>query len=170
MFHSIFTEERLERLTKQINSLSFESPENYGFVVNSEDTNGGSLEDGSINVQNGAVEALQSSDSISGAVTDDISQIEHQNLSDKIYSKKEDKGNVVPVGPEMEELASCEESVIDTSICDNITHNQSVDRHLHSVVLSPLRYQQFESSESSSRYIILTSSLLACIVPTFLPD
>lgn len=151
---SIFTEERLERLTKQISNLDFDSPVGYDLVETLEEkANSLPPVDGSLNTQNGAIEASQSStsDSVSGSMTGDISQLELQNLDRESYSKKEPNGNVGPLDPEIEKLASWEEPVVNSSVNDNFTTKQSSDRRLPNAVLPLLRCQQCESPESSSR-------------------
>lgn len=139
---SIFTEERLERLTKQINSLDFDSPVGCDIVETFEEkADSLPLVDGELNKQNGAVEASQSSE------RGDISQSELQN-SDQ--SKKEQNGNIVSLDPE---IASWVEPVVDSSVGDNSTTKPSPDRRLPNSVLPLLRFQHCESSDSSPRYI-----------------
>ncbi|KAL8464123.1 hypothetical protein ACS0TY_033883 [Phlomoides rotata] len=160
VLNSIFTEERLERLTKQINSLDFDSPVGCGMVETFEDkADNLPLVDGELNKQNGAVEASQSSvsDSISGSMTveasqssvSDISQPELQNSDQGSYSKKEPNGNIVSLDPEIDKLASWEEPVVDSPVGDNSTTKPSPDRRLPNAVLPLLRFQHCESSDSS---------------------
>ncbi|KAL0426801.1 UNVERIFIED_CONTAM: hypothetical protein Slati_2854900 [Sesamum latifolium] len=152
---NIFTEERLERLTKQISCLDLESPIGYDMVEMVEEKAGClSQEDGAGNTQNGIVEASQSStsDSTSGRVTDEMSQIEHKNLNGNGYSKKEPNDSDVSLDPETPRLTSCGEPPVDNSVNDILTDKQSADRRLPSAVLPLLRYQQCESSESSSSF------------------
>ncbi|KAK4432825.1 DENN domain-containing protein 5B [Sesamum alatum] len=155
VLNSIFTEERLERLTKQISYLDLESPIGYD-MVEMLDEKAGFLpqEDGAGNTQNGIVEASQSSrsGSISGGVTDDMSHIEHKNLNGDGYSKKEPNDSDVSLDPETPRLTSCGEPAVDNSVDDIFTDKQSADRRLPSAVLPLLRYQQCESSESSSSF------------------
>ncbi|KAL0333710.1 UNVERIFIED_CONTAM: DENN domain-containing protein 5B [Sesamum angustifolium] len=152
---SIFTEERLERLTKQISYLDLESPIGYDMVEMVDEKAGClSQEDGARNMRNGIVEAYQSSPSgsISGGVTDDMSHIEHKNLNGDGYSKKEPNDSDVSLDPETPRLTSCGEPPVDNSVNDIFTDKQSADRRLPSAVLPLLRYQQCESSESSSSF------------------
>ncbi|KAK6139655.1 hypothetical protein DH2020_026600 [Rehmannia glutinosa] len=154
VLNSIFMEERLERLTKQISNLNFESPVGYDMLETLEDEAGSFRPvDGAVNMQNGTVEVSQSStsDSISGSITDDMSQFEHQNLN-RDNSSKEPNGNVVPPDPQIKRLVSWEEPVVDDSVSDDFTKKQSSERRLPNAVLPFLRYQQCDSSESSSSF------------------
>ncbi|KAK6147642.1 hypothetical protein DH2020_018554 [Rehmannia glutinosa] len=154
VLNSIFMEERLERLTKQISNLNFESPVGYDMLETLEDEAGSFRQvDGAVNMQNGTVEVSQSStsDSISGSITDDMSQFEHQNLN-RDNSSKEPNGNVVPPDPQIKRLVSWEEPVVDDSVSDDFTKKQSSERRLPNAVLPFLRYQQCDSSESSSSF------------------
>ncbi|KAL3644403.1 hypothetical protein CASFOL_012335 [Castilleja foliolosa] len=140
VLNSIFMEERLERLTKQVSKLNYESSMAKNMTEMSEEEGGSSPPvDGVINMQNGTVEASQSStsDSISGAIFDDLS------LSN---------GNVVPPDTEVGKLVSSEEHVVDYHVNDNITKKKLSERHSPSVVPPFLRFQQCESSESSSSF------------------
>ncbi|KAL0315827.1 UNVERIFIED_CONTAM: hypothetical protein Sradi_5460900 [Sesamum radiatum] len=155
VLNSIFTEERLERLTKQISYLDLESPIGYDMVEMVDEKAGClSQEDGARNRANGIVEAYQSSTrgSISGGVMDDMSHIEHKNLNGDGYSKKEPNESDVSLDPETPRLTSCGEPPVDNSVSDIFTDKQSADRRLPSAVLPLLRYQQCESSESSSSF------------------
>lgn len=150
---SIFTEERLERLTKEISNLDFELPVDYDLVENSEDQSSTlPPEDGVVKMQNGTAEATKSStsDFISSNVHD-VSQFEAESLHQDSLSKEGSNGNVVPLDPEIQKLPSVEEPVVDSSANENFTTNQSPDMHLPNS-LSPLRrYQHCESPDSSSR-------------------
>ncbi|KAK4391862.1 DENN domain-containing protein 5B [Sesamum angolense] len=155
VLNSIFTEERLERLTKQISYLDLESPIGYDMVEMVDEKAGClSQEDGAHNRANGIVEAYQSSTrgSISGGVMDDMSLIEHKLLNGDGYSKKEPNDSDVSLDPETPRLTSCGEPPVDNSVNDIFTDKQSADRRLPSAVLPLLRYQQCESSESSSSF------------------
>ncbi|KAH6817228.1 DENN domain-containing protein [Perilla frutescens var. frutescens] len=157
VLNSIFMEERLERLTKQINGLDFDSPVGCDMVETLEEkADSLPLADGAPDTPNGPVEASESStsSSISGSMTNDISQFELQNLNQGSYSKKEPNGSIVPLDPEIENLASWEErvDVVDLSITDNLSAKQSLERRLPNAMLPLLRYQQCESSESSSSF------------------
>ncbi|GER56936.1 DENN (AEX-3) domain-containing protein [Striga asiatica] len=152
VLNSIFMEERLERLTKQVSSLNFETPlSDDVFETVDEEAGSSPLADGANSPENGTAEASKSSTSgsISG-VTDYASQ-EHQNINQDSCSKNEFGNNVAPPDPEVKKLVSSEDLVINYSVNDNVTKNQSSDRRSRSAALPLfLRYQQCESSESSS--------------------
>lgn len=156
VLNSIFMEERLERLSKQINGLDFDSPVGFDMETLEEKVDTLPLADGAPDAQNGPVEASDSSssDSITGSMMNDISQFELQNLDQDSYPKKEPNSSVVPLDPEIEKLASLEEHVVavDSSITDNLNANQFTERRLPNAVLPLLRYQQCESSESSPSF------------------
>ncbi|KAL6554917.1 hypothetical protein OROGR_006175 [Orobanche gracilis] len=150
----IFMEERLERLTKQIDNLNFESPVGYDMLETLEEEAGSSTPViASNNMQNGTVKASQSSisGSISRSVIGDISQFEHQNLNRDSYSKNESIDNVVPPDPEVRKLVSQEEHVVDYSVNEDFAKQSSEKRSSNAVLAPVLRYQQCESSESPSR-------------------
>lgn len=145
-------------MTKQISSLDLESSVGYDEVEILEEKSGGIfLEDGAVNMQNGTVgtSPLSTSGSIPGRVTDDISHLGHESLNGNIYSNKESYSNVVPLHPGTEKLVSRSESAPDTSVDNSFTNKQSADKRLTNAVSPLFRYQQCESSESSSRYMIL---------------
>ncbi|XP_051148258.1 uncharacterized protein LOC127263326 isoform X2 [Andrographis paniculata] len=136
---SILTEERLERLTKQINYLNLDSSVGHSLAEMLESP----IEDGEDTWQNGIVDASRSSpnNSFSGQ-RDNASQLELENAGDN-YSKKE---------LHRDDQNSCEETGGDTSVNGNCISKQSVDRHLPEAVLPLLRFQQGDSSESSSSF------------------
>ncbi|KAL3642910.1 hypothetical protein CASFOL_013725 [Castilleja foliolosa] len=153
VLNSIFMEERLERLTKQVSKLNCESSMGYNMPEISEEEGGNSPPfDGAINMQNETVEASQSStnDSISGSIFDDISLPEHQNLNRDSYSKKEPNGDDDPPVTEVGKLVSLEEHVVDYPVNDDFTKRKLSERRSPSVVPPFLRFQQCESPESSS--------------------
>ncbi|CAA0821386.1 DENN (AEX-3) domain-containing protein [Striga hermonthica] len=154
VLNSIFMEERLERLTKQVSSLNFETPlSDDVFETVDEEAGGSPLVDGANSPENGTAEASKSSTSgsISG-VTDYVSQ-DHQNINQDSCSKNEFGNSVTPPDPEVKKLVSSEDLVINYSVNENATKNQSLDRRSRSAALPPFsRYQQCESSESSSSY------------------
>ncbi|KAL2533250.1 DENN (AEX-3) domain-containing protein [Abeliophyllum distichum] len=155
VLNSILTEERLERLTKQISGLDLEPSVGYDEVEILEEKSGGILlEDGAVNMLNAPVGAsqLSTSSSVSGRVTDDISHLGHESLDGNIYSKKELGSDVVPPHPGTEKLVSRREFILDTSVDNNFTNKHSADKRLTNAILPLLRYQQCESSESSSSF------------------
>ncbi|KAL2501410.1 DENN (AEX-3) domain-containing protein [Forsythia ovata] len=155
VLYSIFTEERLERLTKQIAYLDLERPVGYDVVETLEEKSGSiSLGDGAVNMLNGTVEASQSNMnySVSGRVMDNMSQIDDKSLEGDIDSKKELNGTTVALDPETEKLASRRELVFNTSVGDHFIEKQSAEKRLPNAVLPLLRYQRCESSESPSSF------------------
>ncbi|CAI9780343.1 unnamed protein product [Fraxinus pennsylvanica] len=155
VLNSILTEERLERLTKQISSLDLESSVGYDEVEILEEKSGGILlEDGAVNMLNGMVGAslLSTTGSISERVTDDISHLGHESLDIDIYSKIDLNSDVVPLHPGKEKLVSSREFAVDTSADHNFTNKESADKCLTNAVLPLLQCQQCESSESSSSF------------------
>ncbi|KZV18988.1 hypothetical protein F511_27090 [Dorcoceras hygrometricum] len=127
VLNSIFTEERLERLTKEIYNLDLESPASYDEDETREESNCLPLEDG---------EGATSNRTVEERVTSDTSFFKNLNLNDDSNIKKGTGVDVV---------------VADTSIENNNAGNQSVECHLPNTTLSMLKFQQLESSESSSR-------------------
>ncbi|KAG6428564.1 hypothetical protein SASPL_112816 [Salvia splendens] len=134
VLNSIFTEERLERLTKQINGLDLDSPVGCDMVETLEErAESLPLTDGAPNTHDGAVDSSESStnDSISGSPINNISQFELHNGSD------------VPLDPEIEKLASWEEPAaeVDSPITDNLSAKQSFERRLPNSVLPFIRFR-----------------------------
>ena len=112
---------------KGISGLDLESAERHGTEENLEENSDGiSLEHRANNILNG---------------TADTSQV---SPSDCVPPKVMDDG----VTGEISEAR-------DTYVDDFITKKQMVERRLPNAVLPLLRYQQYESSDSSSRYIIV---------------
>ncbi|XP_042050979.1 uncharacterized protein LOC121796252 isoform X1 [Salvia splendens] len=151
VLNSIFTEERLERLTKQINGLDLDSPVGCDMVETLEEkAESLPLTDGAPNTHDGAVDASESStnDSISGSPINNISQFEPD------QDKRGSNGSDAPLDPEIEKLASWEEPTaeVDSPITDNLSAKQSFERRLPNSVLPFLRYQQCESSDSSPSF------------------
>lgn len=156
VLNSIFTEERLERLTKNIGDLDMESPMWHGKEENLEEKSG--------NMLNGTVETSESStsDSILEKVIDDGGNLEYLVLErDSFMSKKGVADNaVVLIDPETKKIPAKGESVVvmqmpeacDTYVEDVETNKQSAPRRLPNAVLPLLRYPQYESSESSSSF------------------
>ncbi|KAL2251047.1 UNVERIFIED_CONTAM: hypothetical protein Sindi_2227000 [Sesamum indicum] len=155
VLNSIFIEERLERVTKQISDLDFELPVGYTMGETSEEKASTLPQaDGAVNMHNGIVEASQSSanDTISGSVTVDISLFELQNLNRDSYLHKEPNGNDVLLDPEKEKVASGEDPVVDSSVNENFTNKQSSEKCSSNAVLPLLQCQQCDSLESSSSF------------------
>lgn len=163
-FFSIFTEERLQRLTKGIDLLDLESPEDYikeeSFDENTEETSD-SDDRAAEDMVNDTVEFSQMGDSTHGRVTDDGSHLEHQMLDGDMHLLKKgvDDDVILPVDHENETqiiTARRESRTANTENCDVyvddfVTNKQALERRFPNAVLPLLRYYQYESSESSSR-------------------
>ncbi|XP_031382129.1 uncharacterized protein LOC116196519 isoform X2 [Punica granatum] len=161
VLNSIFTEERLERLTKGLVDLSSENPNGYHEERNIEEQSDGISPSHSVaeEIPNeiAGTSELSSGDSTPRRVTDDERHVDcHQGNSDS--PKKGTGDNIAKVDPEMEILPSEKNnSVANTEGCcfdpdDCVTNKQTVERRLPSAVLPLLRYYQYESSESSSSF------------------
>ncbi|XWS72253.1 hypothetical protein CRYUN_Cryun02cG0024000 [Craigia yunnanensis] len=157
VLNSIFDEERLEWLTKNIGDIDLELSESYSNEANLDDisTDQGALED----TQNTRTEAsgLSSADSKPGG-TDDGNSLEHQMLERDFDSNKVvNHDTVVPIDLETETFTSKKESTgADPEDCDidvdDFTTNKQVERRFPNAVLPLLRYYQYESSESSCSF------------------
>lgn len=160
----------MERLTKGIGLLDLESPKDYrndeNLEENAEETpETGSLNSGTEDMVNGTAEFCQSSlkDSSPERVGDDGSHdhLDHQILDgDFNLMNSSVSGNiVVPIDPESEMTGSKIEScAANAGVCDAddfTTNKPAFERRLPNAVLPLLRYYQYESSESSSRYNIV---------------
>lgn len=144
----------MERLTKQISGLDVDSPVGCDMVGPFEEkVEVLYLADGSPNAENGAVEASESSTSGSGSMANDVSPLELRSLDQDDYSKKEHNGSVALLDSGIEKVESWEEPLIgvESPVTDNLSTKHSLERRLPNSVLPFLRYQQCESSESSSR-------------------
>ncbi|XP_059634753.1 uncharacterized protein LOC132277056 isoform X2 [Cornus florida] len=156
VLNSIFTEERLGRLTK---GLDLELPERYGKEGNIEEGLGIiSLEERAHNMLTGTIETpqLSTSDSTSRRVTNNGCQLEHQILEENLHLSKEGINDNAVV-PATEKLPSeLEPGMQNSETCDDhvdlVTNKQPVDRHLPNAVLPVLLCKQNESFESSSSF------------------
>lgn len=163
---SIFTEERLERLTKGNGILNFGSPEDStkeeNFEENTDENSDGVSPNHRVaeDMLNGTAEISESClrESKPERVSDDGSHKERQMLDGDIcLLKKGVNDNVVPVDPDIEMVtvkressaANTEDCDINTDDCS--TNKQVVEKRLPNAVLPLLRHYQYESSESSSR-------------------
>ncbi|OAY27060.1 uncharacterized protein LOC110603584 [Manihot esculenta] len=162
VLNSIFTEERLERLTKDIGVLDLESLEGYSEEENLEDNVDGispHFRDSGEVLDGGAgIFQSSSSDSVPGGVVNDGNDLEHQIPEEQIQlSNKGNEDNVVLVDSETEIGIHKEESggrkleVCEIDV-DDLSNKQAEERHLPNAVLPLLRYYQYESSESSSSF------------------
>lgn len=131
VFFSISTEERLERLRESISGLDLESSDVYEREVYSKDnTNGISAELGAQEMLNGTSETVQLSSHCSITETPII------------------------MDPAKQESVAAEpiSNFCDSPVYDIAVNNQPTQRNIPNAVLPLLRYQQYDSSESSSRY------------------
>ncbi|XP_024979405.1 uncharacterized protein LOC112516547 isoform X2 [Cynara cardunculus var. scolymus] len=162
VLNSIFTEERLERLTKSISELDMEPSVAYDDEVYLEEKVVGILaEHGAQEMLNGNTETVQlsRSNSINERVIEDRSNENHHVL--KVDSLPLDKGvnDVIPVRPEMGMDSSKKESVAaemfntsDSPVGDMVFNKQPTPKHIPNAILPLLRYQQYDSSDSSSSF------------------
>ncbi|KAK9988825.1 hypothetical protein SO802_029064 [Lithocarpus litseifolius] len=160
VLNSIFTEERLEWLTKDIGLLNPESLEDCREEENSDDAiqNHRVAED----ILHGTAEISELSlrESKLERVTDDANHEEHEMLEgDFCLLKKGVNDNVVvPIDLDSEMvLAKRESSTVNPEDCDIYVddcsaNKQVVERRLPNAVLPLLWYYQYESSESSSSF------------------
>jgi hypothetical protein len=162
----MFTEERLERLTKDIGILNFESPEDCrkeeNFEENTDENSGGVSPNHRVaeDMLNGTAETSELSlkESKPERVSDDGSHDECQMLDgDLCLLKKDVNDNGVPVDPDSKMVtvkressaANSEDCYINADDC--LANKQVVEKRLPNAVLPLLRHYQYESSESSSR-------------------
>ncbi|KAK2974963.1 hypothetical protein RJ640_009122 [Escallonia rubra] len=154
VLNSIFTEERLERLTKNIGDLDLGLTVEYGNEeILGENFSRSSVEDRAHGMLNGTVETSESSrsESISGRVTDEGCQ----NLEGDFLSKQGATDNtVVQINPEPEKLLTSRECAVEWQISEasDICVEKPAQKRLPNAVLPLLRHQQCESSESSSSF------------------
>ncbi|KAF5802484.1 putative cDENN domain, uDENN domain, tripartite DENN domain, DENN domain lobe protein [Helianthus annuus] len=140
VLNSISTEERLERLRQSVIGLDLESPvvcANEEYLDNN--TCGNSAESGAQGMPNGTTETVQLSrhDSINDTATDDQSRmVDHATITD---SSRQESLAAEPIPKFVEGPA-----------CDIVDNNQPTQRHIPNAILPLLRYQNCDSSESSS--------------------
>lgn len=158
VLHSIFTEERLERLTKQVGELDFDSLVIDDEEENLEDNAPSILEETAKYVLNGTVESPQPStaDSVISGTVGDKSQLEFRVAEGDVLPKKDggdDKACMVDNDIDFanKEFISGRQvsEAFDNSTDDN---KQLVEKGVPNAVLPLLRYHQCESSESSSSF------------------
>lgn len=160
--YSIVAEERLERLVRGISDLDLEASDGYRKEENLDDMplNHRDAED----MQNRSADISQSNlgKSTSGGVASGGSDVEHQMLEGDVHflNKGANDNGITPIDTEPEmiktkgesdgaELKDCHIGVDNCS-----TNKQAGERCLPNAVLPLLRYYQYESSESSPRYVI----------------
>ncbi|XP_073290451.1 uncharacterized protein [Primulina huaijiensis] len=143
VLNSIFTEERLERLTKEIYNLDLESPVSYDEDETLEESSCLPLEDGEGATSNGTIEER---------VTNDTFFFKKQSLNDDSNIKKGSGVDVYVVDASIEKNIEGNQSVEcrPPNLENNIAGNQSVECRPPNPTLPLLQFQQLESSESSS--------------------
>ncbi|KAI7724516.1 hypothetical protein M8C21_028997, partial [Ambrosia artemisiifolia] len=142
VLNSISTEERLERLRQSVIGLDLESSVVYANEECLEDSaNGNSAENGAQGTPNGTSETVQLSrhNSISETATDDQSpMVGHATITD---SSRHESLAAEPIP-----------KLIEGPACDIVDNNQPTQRHIPNAILPLLRYQNYDSSESSSSF------------------
>lgn len=165
---SILTEERLERLTKGIGMLDLDLPEGHGKEDNSPETSENILvkHNCAEDMLNGSMETseISTEGSTPRKNAEDGNHVEHHMLEGDFDLLREGirNGGVFPINSGTEILTSKGEPGVITRIFDvqgisgdEFTRNKQIaERRLPEAVLPLLRYYQYESSESSIRYMI----------------
>lgn len=159
VLNSIFTEERLERLTKQVGDLDFDS-----LVIDDKEESleenrpSRLLEETAQYVLNGSVESPQpiTADSVISGTVGDKPQLEYRVAEGDVLPKKDGSDNKACMVDSDIDFANKEfilgrqvPEAFDNSTYDNI---QLVEKGVPNAVLPLLRYHQCESSESSSSF------------------
>ncbi|CAN4110226.1 unnamed protein product [Withania somnifera] len=154
-FSSIFTEERLERLTKQVGDLDFDS-----LVIDDKEENPPSrlLEKTAECTLNGTVESPQPNtvDSVISGTVCGKSQLECRIAEGDILPKNEGS-DIKPCTVDTDIAFASKEFIIGSQVpeaFDNSTddNKQLADKGVPNAVLPLLRYHPCESSESSSSF------------------
>ncbi|EPS65939.1 hypothetical protein M569_08837, partial [Genlisea aurea] len=150
VLYSIFAQERLERLTQQVENMDLvESPLGIDAAEMSEE-GADNLAPADVtdvaHIVSGAPPALlTSSNSVSGSLNDDVSPCEFRNMNGDSYSKRcEEDGNFVFHNPEIQNIAFQEET--------KYIAKPSSERHTAKAILPLILHHQHESSESSSSF------------------
>lgn len=161
----------MERLTKQVGELDFDSLVIDDEEENLEDNAPSILEETAKYVLNGTVESPQPStaDSVISGTVGDKSQLEFRVAEGDVLPKKDggdDKACMVDNDIDFanKEFISGRQvsEAFDNSTDDN---KQLVEKGVPNAVLPLLRYHQCESSESSSRYITSYLTFSTFFVP-----
>ncbi|GAA0168933.1 hypothetical protein Leryth_002338 [Lithospermum erythrorhizon] len=152
VLNSIFIEERLERLTKQINDLDLELPNGF---------DNASLENESADMVN-VMGTYQSSIYDEPSGSDDVCGLENQSLDGDNSSSTENFKirPILQLDAETLKLPGGRDSLHETqssstsdmSLDVNLSMKQPPEKRVPHAVLPFLRYQQCESSESSSSF------------------
>ncbi|KAG7988614.1 hypothetical protein I3843_03G196600 [Carya illinoinensis] len=168
VLNSIFTEERLERLTKGIDLLNLVSPEDCEKAETLEENVGANSDCASMDpgaakdIKNETLEISELSlrESKLEKVRADGSHKEHQMLDGDFGLLKKGivDNRVLPIDAYSETVTAKSESSAahsedcDMNIDDCLGNKQVVERRFPNAVLPLLRYYQYESSESSSSF------------------
>ncbi|KAJ7955973.1 DENN domain containing protein [Quillaja saponaria] len=163
VLNSIFTQERLDRLTKSIEVLNLESLEVNGTEEISKDNSDSTLANHrpAEDILNKTVEISPSlRNSPPESVIDDVNHLEHSKVNGdtNLYKEGANDGDGVPVDPENDMASGKRESISakvedsDIYVDEFVANKQVEDKRLPNSVLPLLRYYQYESSESSSSF------------------
>lgn len=162
----------MERLTKQVGDLDFDSLVIDDKEENLEENPPSILDETSEYVLNGTVESPQPStaDSVISGTVGDKSQLEYKVAEGDVLPKKDGSDNKACMVDNDTEFAN-KEFIFERQVpeaFDNSTdeNKQLVEKGVPNAVLPLLRYHQCESSESSSRY---TTSYLTFSTFFFFP-
>ncbi|KAM7276143.1 hypothetical protein ACFE04_018009 [Oxalis oulophora] len=154
VLNSIFTEERLERITKGIELLDVHPSENISEEKNIDDVSPDHKSADNMSSQTKKVSQLSSENN------DDGSNQEHKMIHNELHLSKNGINDniVVPIGSELELVTtereiSCENtenSNVETD--DGHTNKNAAERRLPNGILPLLRYNQCDSSDSSPSF------------------
>ncbi|XP_077230331.1 uncharacterized protein LOC143863526 isoform X2 [Tasmannia lanceolata] len=162
---SIFTEERLERLTKGIDILNLVSSEGYNNEDTLENSDNMSLKHNhaeDITVVSMERPEIHSEVSSPTSIIVNGNDPEHQMLASEMDLSREAINDhiIIQVNSETEALTAKRDSGVATHVSnghdvsvDEVTRSkQTIESHLPEAVLPLLRHHQYESSESSSSF------------------
>lgn len=139
VLNSIFTEERLERLTNSIGTLDMESPERYSEEEN--DT----LQDGRASVE------LQDRETETSHSNEKGSEQENHILDETLQKNNTSEKMTVPMDSDIN-ASKTEPEIYGTHTVDIISNKEYVERRVLDPAVQLLRHHQYESSESSSSF------------------
>ncbi|CAL0304799.1 unnamed protein product [Lupinus luteus] len=160
VLNSIFTQERLERLTKSVGDLNLEFIEDGDEQEKSEGllVNDSPIEDGLDGNQRISQSKLRNSSPEFFQGDDDHTEQQMVNGELHTFNERVEEDNVVPIDPVTERKTAKEESVPTSSedsdlyVDSFVTNKQSEDRRLPNAILPLLRHCQYESSDSSCSF------------------
>ncbi|KAI3802834.1 hypothetical protein L1987_30977 [Smallanthus sonchifolius] len=130
VLNSIFIEERLERLTKSISDLD------VGLTYDNEVY----LED-----KGSGVSAEYGSQELLGGTTETVHLIRNNSITERVSDC------VIPIRPEIE-IDSSKKECNSPPIDDMVSNKQDAQKQIPNALLPLLRYQQYDSSDSSSSF------------------